>query len=386
MEVTKKLYYESAYETEFDGKVLSCEEFSDKGDILYSVVLDRTLFFPEEGGQTPDIGTIDGIEVKDVQIKDEIITHILAAPLKVGSTVHGKIDFAHRFSNMQQHTGEHIISGLANRLYGYDNVGFHLSDNEVTMDFNGPLTEKDIEKLEQLANEAIIKNIELRISYGTKEELKDIPYRSKKEIDGITRLVEIPGVDICACCAPHVKSTGEIGILKITEFHPHRGGMRLHILCGYRLLDEIRRKDKVIASVVAELTTSEDKLAESIKKMKADNQTLSFKLSLAKETLLRERFAAMGETQNAVFFEEDLEVNTARRIANGFAEKVAGYVALFCGRDGSYTFVICSKHMNCNEVAGVLRKELAAKGGGTPDMVCGSVTATREDILRILGV
>ena len=230
-EKTIKLYDENAYNTEFTATVTSCV-LDEKRDNTFIVTLDKTLFFPEEGGQTPDRGVIvklseDDIEklkgkdsdflkdfpainVLDVQIKDEVIYHYLDKELPEGTPVYGVIDWQHRFSNMQQHSGEHIFSGIVNSRFGYDNVGFHLSDSIVTMDYSGPLTEEELADIEKSVNLAIYENREIRAWYPSPDELADINYRSKKELTGAVRIVEVDGYDICACCAPHVKRTGEI--------------------------------------------------------------------------------------------------------------------------------------------------------------------------------
>ena len=197
--MTEKLYDQDAYAVEFDAKVISCEAYQEKKESGYHVILDRTLFFPEEGGQSPDKGTIDGIEVTDVQIKKDVITHSLKEPLAVGETVHGIIDWTHRFNNMQQHSGEHIFSGIVHSRFGYDNVGFHLSDNIVTMDFNGVLTTDEVREVETAVNEVIVKNLPVEITYPSKEELKTLDYRSKIEIEGQVRIVNVGEYDCCAC-------------------------------------------------------------------------------------------------------------------------------------------------------------------------------------------
>lgn len=261
------------YMKQFNAIVVSCEQYPAATEaaetIKYDVVLDQTLFFPEEGGQTPDKGTIAGYPVVDVQIKDEIITHTIAVPIleedpgvytgtvsdtdhdaafttedrppfSVGDEVSGEIDWAHRFSNMQQHTGEHIFSGLVKKSFGYDNVGFHLSDSTVTMDYDGPLTEDDVRELEWEANRVIIRQLPVHASYPSDDELSKIDYRCKKELSGAIRIVSIPGVDDCACCAPHVKNTGEVGLLKVLDIQNYKGGVRLSILCGFRALLDYR--------------------------------------------------------------------------------------------------------------------------------------------------
>ena len=217
---TIKLYDNDAYATQFEANVLYSNETEHNGQTCYEIILDKTLFFPEEGGQTPDKGTINGMEVLDVQIKDDIITHYIKAEqpidiVKENDAVTGSIDWTHRFSNMQQHSAEHIFSGLVYKEYGYQNFGFHLSDNIVTMDFNGPLTIEQIEELEWKVNQAIVQNVAIDTCYPTTGELAMLTYRSKLELETNVRIVTIEGYDVCACCAPHVKRTGEIGGFKV---------------------------------------------------------------------------------------------------------------------------------------------------------------------------
>lgn len=249
--MTKKLYDLDAYATEFDATVISCEKAEENGAAVYYVVLDQTLFFPEEGGQSPDKGTLGECNVMDVQIKGDVITHTLDAPLKPGAAVHGILNWSHRFYNMQQHSGEHIFSGIVHKKFGYDNVGFHLSDAIVTMDFNGILTEQDAAEVEYEVNEVIVKNLPVQVTFPSREELAVLDYRSKIEIEGQVRIVTIPGVDVCACCAPHVRQTGEIGMLKVMSVQNHRGGVRISMLCGFRALEAFRQKDQIVTAVAS---------------------------------------------------------------------------------------------------------------------------------------
>ena len=220
---TKKLYDDNAYATTFDAAITAVEKDEDEGFVW--LTLDGTLFFPEEGGQSPDRGTINGLAVTDVQIKNDVIRHKVdmgcargegdgcepgggETGFSVGATVHGIIDWEYRYRNMQMHTGEHIFSGLVHSIFGYDNVGFHLSDRTATMDYNGKLSELQLNELEERANRVITDNREVNAWYASEEELARMSYRSKKAIDGAVRLVEVDGVDLCACCAPHVRTTG----------------------------------------------------------------------------------------------------------------------------------------------------------------------------------
>lgn len=388
MELSKtiRLYDADAYQTEFEATVLACEKVEKKDGRVYQVWLDQTLFFPEEGGQSPDMGTIDGVEVLDVQIKNEVITHTLAAPLTVGATVKGVVDWKHRFYNMQQHSGEHIFSGIVHNRFGYDNVGFHLSDSIVTMDFNGVITPEEITEIEEKVNQAIIENIPVEVTYPSKEELKELDYRSKIEIEGQVRIVTIPGYDVCACCAPHVRRTGEIGSLKVMNVQSYKGGVRVSILCGFRALDAFRQKADIITELMAEFSTSQDAILDNVKKLKGANQTMKNQLAAAKQELMEYKVSAIPEdSENAILFEADLETPVVRGVVNGLVEKFAGISAVFVGNDeNGYQFIVGSKNKDCRQIAATLREKLSARGGGSDKMIQGSVAATQLQIEELL--
>lgn len=388
MEIAKtvRLYDQDAYATKFEAEVLACEEVEKKEKKVYQVWLDQTLFFPEEGGQSPDMGTIDGIKVLDVQIKDEVITHTLAAPLAVGTMVKGVVDWKHRFYNMQQHSGEHIFSGVVHNRFGYDNVGFHLSDSIVTMDFNGVITAEDIEKIETEVNQAIIENIPVEVSYPTKEELKVLEYRSKIEIEGQVRIVTIPGYDVCACCAPHVRRTGEIGMLKVMNVQSYKGGVRISILCGFRALEAFRQKADIITELMAQFSTNQEALVENVTKLKNTNQTMKNQLASAKQELMEYKVAAIPEdSENAILFESDLDTPVVRNVVNGLVEQFTGICAVFVGNDESgYQFIVGSKNKDCRAIAAALREKLSARGGGSDKMIQGSVAASQLQIEELL--
>ena len=388
MEIAKtvRLYDQDAYATKFEAEVLACEEVEKKEKKVYQVWLDQTLFFPEEGGQSPDMGTIDGIKVLDVQIKDEVITHTLAAPLAVGTMVKGVVDWKHRFYNMQQHSGEHIFSGIVHNRFGYDNVGFHLSDSIVTMDFNGVITAEDIEEIETEVNQAIIENIPVEVSYPTKEELKVLEYRSKIEIEGQVRIVTIPGYDVCACCAPHVRRTGEIGMLKVMNVQSYKGGVRISILCGFRALEAFRQKADIITELMAQFSTNQEALVENVTKLKNTNQTMKNQLASAKQELMEYKVAAIPEdSENAILFESDLDTPVVRNVVNGLVEQFTGICAVFVGNDESgYQFIVGSKNKDCRAIVAALREKLSARGGGSDKMIQGSVAASQLQIEELL--
>lgn len=390
---TKKLYDYDAYAIEFEAEVLSCEEvvLRDKtgGEKqVYEVILDQTLFFPEEGGQTPDKGVLGNLEVMDVQITKDVIKHFVGQPLEIGSKVKGAIDWQHRFFNMQQHSGEHLFSGLAHRKYGLRNVGFHLSNQIVTMDFDKALSEEELKEMEWAINEAIIANVEIKTGYPSKEELATIEYRSKIEIDGPVRIVEIPGFDICACCAPHVHRTGEIGIFKIQSVQNYKGGMRISFLCGFRALEEYRKKSEIISELSGILTTNQDNVVDHVGKLKAQVQSLKTQLSNAKQTLMESRIAEIpAEQKDVLLFERDIDTPVMRAVVNKLVEKHEGICGVFVGTDeDGYNFIIGSKAVDCREIATKLRNELNARGGGKAPMIQGSVEADKNIIVSILDV
>lgn len=388
---TKKLYDLDAYGTEFEATVISCEEteiVNTCGDkaVVYTVILDQTLFFPEEGGQTCDRGTLGSAEVLDVQIKKDVITHLVTEKLETGSMVRGNIDWQHRFDNMQQHSAEHIFSGLVYQIYGLKNVGFHLSKQIVTMDFDKPLSTEQLEELEWKVNEAIVENVEIKTGYPSKEELADLEYRSKIEIEGDIRIVEITGYDICACCAPHVRRTGEIGSFKIQSVQNYKGGMRISFVCGFRALLEYRKKSEIISSLCGILTTNQENLTEHVGKMKAQIQSLKTEVSLGKQALLESRIAELPkEQENVILFEKDIDTIAMRNIVNKLTKCRKGVCAVFSGDDkNGYNYIIGSSSIDCREIAKRLKLQLNARGGGKAAMIQGAVQAKKEEILECL--
>lgn len=388
---TKKLYDIDAYKTEFEARVISCEKVEagnscDDAKAMYGVILDQTLFFPEEGGQTPDKGSIDGKEVLDVQIKDDVITHYLAEPMEAGNMVKGTIDWQHRFFNMQQHSGEHLFSGLAYRKYGLKNVGFHLSNQIVTMDFDKALSEAQLKEMEWEINEAIVANVEIKTGYPTKEALESMDYRSKIEIDGAVRIVEILGYDVCACCAPHVHRTGEIGIFKIQSVQNYKGGMRISFLCGFRALEEYRRKSEIVSELSGILTTNQENLVDHVTKLREQVHSLKVQLSNEKQMRMEQKLTEIpSEQKDVILFEQELETPVVRNVVNRLMEDHDGVCGLFVGDDTEgYQFIIGSKSVDCREIATKLRENLGARGGGKSQMIQGSIVASQERIVAVL--
>lgn len=379
---TRKLYYEDAYKTEFTAKVVS----ANAGDI----VLDRTAFFPEEGGQSADTGVLGGFRVADVKIKDGEIHHLLEdrnASFEAGTEISGRIDWQHRFSNMQQHSGEHIFSGLVHSTYGFDNVGFHLSDNEVTLDFNGVIGPDGIRDIERRANEIIFRNIPSEIRFLSGEEAKTAEYRSKIDLDDEIRVVTYPGVDACACCAPHVALTGEIGCLKVVGLQNYKGGIRVSILCGMRAMEVFFHDRDILEKTANYLSNSTDEVYHLVVKARTELAETKAALAEAAKKLVQVRIDQIPAGDgNAVLFEESLDAGAMRSAVNSLVQKKNGFCGVFAGSDADgYRYVIGKQGGDARTINNELRKKFGARGGGKPEMVQGSVTASRADIETLFG-
>lgn len=387
-EETKKLYYEDSHMKEFTATVLSCEErLTAKGKKDgYAVVLDQTAFFPEGGGQFGDRGWIDDVEVYDTHEKGGVIFHYTKTPVEAGKTVTGKLDFAERFSRMQEHSGEHMVSGIVHRLHGYDNVGFHLGSENTTLDFNGELSEEQLLEVERLVNEAVFADLPVQISYPSKEELKTIDYRSKIEIEGQVRLVEIPGVDLCACCAPHVNHTGEIGMIKLISCDRHRGGCRVTMLAGVRALKDYQEKQAQVTAVSVALSAKPDKIGEAVLRLKEQQEATRFQLNRMQAIYLDQKLDSISpEDKTALLFEEDLDNVAVRNFVNGAVERFDGICAAFVGTDEKgYRYILGSKTKDVRELAKELNSRFAGKGGGKPEMVQGSLNGTEAGIRAVI--
>ena len=380
--MTEKLFDRDPYANAFSGTVIDCQPV-DGG---YQVVLDRTMFFPEQGGQTSDTGFIEDAQVLDVQIKDGIIYHLCDRELEMGAAIEGQIDWTRRFNNMQQHTGEHIFTGLAHNRFGAENVGFHLSDNVVTLDLNVDLSAEDIASLEQRANLVIAANIPVNCWFPGEAELAVTEYRSKGEVDGPVRLVEIEGVDICACCAPHVASTGEVGMLKVQSAVKYKGGVRVSILCGMRALKDYRRRIAINEASYQALNCMEDEIPEKIRKLMDQVKGLQYELASFKaEKLRKEMESISGEQKDAMIFTDEADAKAMRDVVNTLVEMHSGICGVFAGNDDDgYNYIVGSASVDCKELAAKMREELSAKGGGSPQMIQGSVKASAEQIKKVL--
>lgn len=377
--MTQKLYDQNAYLAEFTAEVQEIRQEKDG----YAVLLNKTAFFPEGGGQSADEGTIDGIEVLDVKEEGDLIWHYIKE-LPKGKEVSCAVNFAVRFRRMQSHTGEHILSGIATTLHGCHNVGFHIGSEDMTVDYDMPLSESQIRNLEWLANQAIYENRAVRAYYPEKEALASLPYRSKKEIDGAVRLVEIDGIDLCACCAPHVAKTGEVGVLRIVSFEKYKGGVRLHIHCGYEALEDAIKKETDLHAMSVLLSAKIDQLPEALERLIAENNALKKKNADLRTALLGKMIETAKPDQGSIMcFMEEMDAAGMRQYVNNCLHNCSKFCGFFAGNDEKgYTFTLsAAPAVSLPACAASLREKLGAKCGGSPQMINGTVRATKDAIV-----
>ncbi len=376
---TEKLYDLNAYETEFDATVLT----SEKENNLYKVTLDKTLFFPEEGGQSADKGTLDGKEVLNVSIKGDVIFHYLKEPVEQMQNVHGEIDFDHRFRNMQMHSGEHIFSGLAYKNFNANNVGFHLSDNSATIDLDKEISDEELKRLESAVNAVIFENRSVLAYYPSEDELKKLSYRSKKELKGPVRIVIIDGADICACCAPHVRQTGEIGIFKIISKEKYKGGIRLNYLCGFRALETFGKSLEDLKAISQGLNCKTGTEKERALELLSENNTLQYEnINLKNKLIDAEITAEYKDMPYGIKVTDITDSEVLRHAMKTLKGLYNGICFLFAGNDEKgYRFLIESDTGDTLKALTLFKEKYGAKGGGRPESIQGSFTGKIEPAL-----
>ena len=374
--MTIRLYEEDSELLDFTATVISCER---KGDV-YLAELDRTAFFPEGGGQGADHGTLGTAEVTDCHDHHGTILHTLSAPLACGETVEGHVNGRRRLSMMQQHSGEHIFSGLVHQHFGYNNVGFHIGSDAVTMDFDGKMTLEDALRIEALANEAIWKDLPIQAWYPGAEALERIEYRSKKAIDGDVRIVRIEGYDTCACCGTHVKHTGQIGQIKVVAFQNYKSGVRISILCGMRALayeNELLAENRDISHITS---AKPGELAAAVSHLSEERDRLKYELGRMASQLFTGLVRAAQE-DFPVIRADFLPVSQLRPSAGEAAEGRQGALVI-ARREGGWNYALSSRQTDIRPVSRELQNTLSGKGGGSADMVQGVFGEVSEEDIR----
>lgn len=367
--ITRKLYEEDSYCKEFEAVVVECIEI-EQG---FQVILDQTAFFPEGGGQPPDKGTIQGKEVLDVQEDGNYIYHTVAMAIPVGTKVKGILDWETRFRIMQNHTGEHMVTGMIHERFGYDNVGFHMGSEFVTLDLNGTLSLKELEEIEEQVNRRIQENRKVFAVYPTGKEAEEMQYRSKKEITSDLRVLFIEGIDICACCGTHVNRTGEVGVVKLLGMQSYKGGVRISMVAGMDAVEDYSRKHQQITELSRLLSAKIPDVSEAVRKLYEEQSELRGKILKLQNHLLEEKAKHISEDVTYYFSEEEFQGNELRQYANLLLEKIPFVMVLSVKKDTEYSYLIGSKKKDCRTLGTAINQNFQGKGGGSPVMVQGSL-------------
>jgi len=398
-----KIYETDSYARECRMKVLS----SGREEAAFLITVDQSVFFPEEGGQYADTGLLiirelplgyegllkvgDKASLLDGQICDDgSIAYKVSDEIPAGAVLDGILDWEKRFDRMQNHSGEHILTGVIHNKYGFNNVGFHLSDDDfVTLDLDGKLTYEQVIEMEKTANEIIYDNLPITDSYPDKAALEDISYRSKIEIDGQVRLITIGDhyrtIDVCACCAPHVLTTGCIGIIKVFSVINYKKGIQIAILCGKRALDYINKEHSALSSLSRRLSTSFDNVEKIVASYTEEIFELKARLSKLVENSISEKISELDENDpGCIFTSEELNAGNMKNIYNILTDKVKGYAGIFVGSDDEgYRYNAGGKNLDAKDLAALMREKLGAKGGGNSEMIQGKVNATKKEIIDL---
>lgn len=376
---TEKLFYQDSYMQSCTAVVQECRPYNNH----YAVVLDRTCFYPEGGGQPGDTGALEQVRVFDTQEEDGLILHYTNEPVESGISVTASIDWSRRFDLMQQHSGEHMISGVIHRRYGFENVGFHMGTDVITIDFNGELSFAELIEVEEEVNERIWKNDSVHVWYPEPEELVKIPYRSKKELTGQVRLVEFPGADICACCGTHVDRTGAIGLVKIISCEKFHSGVRVELLCGGRAADYLRRTEEQNRQISRRLSAPPMATARAVAALAEQTYEKSQRIYRLEEALFAAKANELANAGNVVVFLEDLSSDGVRRACDAIQNTCGGCAAVFSGDDGTgYRYAAGLPGGDLGAFTKAMNAALKGRGGGRPFFVQGSVQAGRAQILE----
>lgn len=374
--VSEKLYYRDPFMKEFSATVLSCKE--GKGGWL--VELDRTAFYPEGGGQNADHGTLNGFAVTDTREKDDVILHTCEHPFDVGEQVAGVIDWPRRFDHMQQHSGEHIVSGMICSRYHCDNVGFHMGHDFVTVDFNADIDPADLPEIERAANEYIWNNAAVEIRLLSGEELERAEYRSKKYIPGQVRLVAFPGADCCACCGTHVYAAGQVGLVKLLTCQKFRDGVRIEMLCGERALRYCSAVLEQNTAVSRALSAKPMETAAAVERLQRELGELKVRAAELEQSDFRHKAQALAGKGNVLLMEGEMSSDSVRRLCDAVLDTCGGRCAVFAGVSGAYKYAVGERGGDLRVFGKELNAALNGRGGGKPDFIQGSAAAEEQAV------
>jgi len=374
---TRKLYYEDSHLRIFSAEVLACER-TEKG---YEVTLDATAFYPEGGGQAADTGFLNGIRVLDTRERGEVVVHLCEAALEPGTLAEGVIDYENRFHRMQQHSGEHIVSGIINRRYGYHNVGFHMGTDIITIDFDGVIPAEDLADLEAEANSAVWQNLPVKCWYPSEEELPNVFYRTKRALPWPVRIVQVPGFDSCACCGTHVQATGEIGLIKLFSVMGFRGGTRMEMSCGSSALKLLNNAYEQNRQVSQAFSAKIEETGAAARRMNEVEAALKYRIVGLEKRIFAGIADSCAGKGDVVHFEENLDNVAVRDLADAIADKCGGIAAVFSGSDeAGFSFCLVTRNGDLRALGKEMTKALNGRGGGKPGFQQGRVNGKRAEI------
>jgi tRNA synthetases class II (A) len=382
--LTKELFYENMYLSESKAKVLNCTK-SQKG---YEIILDSTIFYPMGGGQYGDQGYIldnlgKRVDISDTYLKNNYIVHLGNDFLDEGSEVKIFIDWELRYARMQEHSGEHIISGLVTKYFGYQNVGFHMGNDEITIDYNGVITKESLDKIEIEANKIIYENLPIEIYYPSEEELKNINYRSKKELSGIIRIVEIKGVDICACCGTHVKLTGEIGVIHFTNIINYKGGSRISLQIGINALRDYIKKDNILTDINQTLSSTNNEVGERVKDLVSKLDVAKFETLNYQKKYVELLFSNTYDEKIHFTKVNDIEPKIITSMIDSYVENTDIFVVVN-ERGSKKLCTIASRKIDLKQSLRKLAERGFLKGGGSSKMIQGELLSDSESLVEVI--
>lgn len=377
-----KLFYKDSFLTTCQAEVVECRQ-GKKG---YEIRLNETVFYPEGGGQPYDTGKLNDIEVLEVHEKDGEVWHYTKEPLEVGCKVNAVIDWDRRFDLMQQHSGEHIVSGMIHEKYGYNNIGFHMGPETITIDFDGEISESELREIEWKANQYVMENHPLEILWPSAEELKELPYRSKKELTGDVRIVLWPGADMCACCGVHVKYSGQVGQIVLVSSMRAKGGVRIEMMCGNRSLTYLNQLKEQNRKISQRLSAKWKETAAAVEKLHEEYLQMKYRMiGMENDQIARMVQERTGQGKQLIF-ESQMSPEGVRKLASELMENCQGMCAVFCGNDeDGYKYVIGEKDGDLRAFVKEMNQKLQGRGGGKPFFVQGSVMAKEEEIRAYFG-
>lgn len=394
METFDELYYREPYAKEFDATVTSCEA-RDGG---YVIGLSETAFYPTGGGQPGDRGTLalgegedavvahvtEAVPGKGADGSEEGAVHLTDVALPVGAKVHGVLDWTWRRDNMEAHTGEHIVSGIVHALFGFDNIGFHMGEKCIEVDFDGVLTAEDALDVERRANAAVRADVPVKVLLPTPDELAEMDYRSKKEHEGQIRVVAIQGIDTCACCGTHLATSGQVGLIKILRMSTKKKKTRLELLCGRRALELCEERLDQLRDTSNFLSVADEEVPEAVRRLSAEKDDYKHQLKQAvRDKLAQAVAAAAPEGSLLLWYQEGLEIDELRFVCEqALGRDDVSLVAALSDVPGDAArtaYVLAAKEEDLRPACKELNKRLSGRGGGKPQMVQGSWAASCDE-------